>query len=74
MRKITVLALVASMLTLAACSGKGVQELYDTAQFEEKQHNLEHATKLYEEIVAKHPQSELAARAKERLEAIKAGK
>ncbi|MBE2886487.1 hypothetical protein [Geobacter anodireducens] len=73
MRKRAVLALVSSVLALAACSGKGAQELYDTARFEEKQHNLEHATKLYEEIVAKHPQSELAARAKERLEAIKAG-
>lgn len=74
MKKLAALAMIVSMLALAACSGKGAQELYDTAQFEEKQNNLEHATKLYEEIVAKHPQSELAARAKERLDAIRAGK
>ncbi|GLI37640.1 hypothetical protein KI811_07550 [Geobacter hydrogenophilus] len=60
------------MLALAACSGKGAQELFETAQFEEKQHNLDHARKLYEEIVAKHPQSELAAKAKERLNAMPA--
>lgn len=67
-----VVAFLFCMLALAACSGKGAQELFETAQFEEKQHNLEHARKLYEEIIAKHPQSELAAKAKERLNAMPA--
>lgn len=66
--------ILALSLALSACSGKGAQELFETAQFEEKQHNLEHAKKLYEEIVAKHPKSEVAAKAKERLEALKAAK
>ena len=72
MGRIAVVALFCCVLALAACSGKGAQELFETAQFEEKQHNLDHARKLYEEIIAKHPQSELAAKAKERLNAMPA--
>jgi outer membrane protein assembly factor BamD (BamD/ComL family) len=52
---------------LAGCSGEKGKELYDTAQFEEKQGNREHATKLYQEIVAKYPGSELAKKAESRL-------
>jgi len=67
MRRIAIAVLFCSVLALAACSGKGAQELFETAQFEEKQNNIDHARKLYEEIIAKHPQSELAAKARERL-------
>lgn len=74
MMRMFAVGLILGALVLGACSGKGAQELFETAQFEEKQHNLEHARKLYEEILAKHPQSEAAAKAKERLEALKAGK
>ncbi|RNC70684.1 MAG: hypothetical protein ED859_05445 [Desulfuromonadales bacterium] len=74
MTKTAVAMILALSLALGACSGKGAQELFETAQFEEKQHNLEHAKKLYEEIVTKHPQSEVAAKAKERLEALKTAK
>jgi outer membrane protein assembly factor BamD (BamD/ComL family) len=62
--------LVAVWLCLAGvygCAGDKGQELYETAQFEEKQHNREHAVQLYGEIVAKYPNSPVAARAKERL-------
>lgn len=72
MRRIAVAALFCCALALAACSGKGAQELFETAQFEEKQNNIDHARKLYEEIIAKHPQSELAAKARERLAALTA--
>lgn len=57
----------------AACSnpeGKS-RELYETAQFEEQQHNIEHAKQLYEEILQKYPESSLASKAKERLESLK---
>ena len=70
MRQIAVMAFFCCTLALVACSGKGAQELFETAQFEEKQNNIDHARKLYEEIIAKHPQSELAAKARERLEAL----
>ncbi len=63
--------MLALSLALYGCSGDKGKELFDTAQFEEKQNNREHAAKLYEEIVKKYPDSPLAAKAKERLNALK---
>lgn len=64
--------LLAAMLILAAagCSVDKSKELYDTAQFEEKQNNREHAKQLYQEIVDKYPDSQVAKQAKERLAAL----
>jgi TolA-binding protein len=53
-------------LVLAGC-GDRAKELYETAQFEEKQTNAEHAGKLYREIIEKYPDSPYAAQAKARL-------
>lgn len=53
-------------LLLAGCSG-GPAELLDTAQLEERQFNADHAIELYQEIVAKHPDSKEAEVARERL-------
>ncbi len=62
------------LLTAVACSAdKGSQQL-ETAQFEEKQNNREHAVKLYEEIISKYPGSPNAKTAQERLNALKGGK
>jgi outer membrane protein assembly factor BamD (BamD/ComL family) len=52
---------------LAACSGDGGRNLYETAQLEEKQNNVEHAVKLYQEVVSKYPDSPYARQAAERL-------
>lgn len=57
---------------LAGCSGdKKAAELLETARFEEKQTNREHAVKLYEEIVAKYPGTQAATTAKQRLSELK---
>jgi outer membrane protein assembly factor BamD (BamD/ComL family) len=56
-------------LALAGC-GDRAKELYETAQFEEKQTNLEHAGKLYRQIIEKYPDSPYAAQAKARLAAL----
>ncbi len=37
---------MAMLLTLAGCAGEKGKEVFETAQFEEKQHNVEHAKKL----------------------------
>ncbi len=74
MRRIIPMLAALSVLTLGGCSGDKGKELFDTARFEEKQHNLEHATKLYKEIVRKYPGSEVAKMAEERLAALKEGK
>ncbi len=64
------LAMVCMVLILAACSADKSKELFETAQFEEKQNNREHARQLYQEIVTKYPKSLLAKQAEERLAAL----
>lgn len=70
MKKVLLLAM-ALLAAVSGCSGDKSKELYETAQFEEKQNNREHAQKLYEEILAKYPGSPLAKQAQERLAALK---
>lgn len=66
MRRTRLAVICAAALALLGCSDKA-QELFETAQFEEKQHNREHAQQLYEQIVTEYPGSEQAKKAKERL-------
>ncbi len=58
-------------LLLAAC-GSSPEELFQTAELELLQTNYPHATELYQEIIAKHPNSEFATTARIRLKEIKA--
>ncbi len=58
------------VISIAGCAEKA-SELFETAKFEELQNNNEHAIKLYEEIIKKHPESEYAGKAKERLAEIR---
>ncbi len=60
-------------MAVFGCQGKEAQQLFDTAQLEELQNNREHARSLYEEIVRKYPDSEVAAKARERLSAMRSG-
>ena len=64
--------MILSALVTGGCTGgeKG-KELFETAQFEEKQNNRPHAIQLYEELVAKYPDSELAKKAQECLSVLK---
>ena len=55
------------LLALIVGCGDKAKDLYDTAQFEEKQFNKPHATKLYRQIVEEHPNSPYANQAKARL-------
>ncbi len=64
------LAMLCMVLIMAACSADKSKELFETAQFEEKQNNREHARQLYQEIVTKYPKSPLAKQAEERLAAL----
>jgi TolA-binding protein len=61
---------------LAGCSSgeKKAAELLDTAGFEEKQNNFEHAAQLYDEILKKYPGSQAAQAAESRLAVIKSRK
>ncbi|MBL0224252.1 MAG: hypothetical protein IPQ16_01330 [Geobacteraceae bacterium] len=66
-------SMLITMLVLAAllpgCSSaeKQAAELLETARFEEKQSNIEHATKLYKEILQKYPSSPAAQEATARM-------
>ena len=72
MGKTMVAAGLCFALAGSACTGNKASELYDTARFEELQHNQEHARELYGEIVRKYPESEYAKKAQERLADLKA--
>lgn len=47
--------------------GEDPKQLFETAQFEEKQNNQAHARELYERIIQTHPASKWANKAKARL-------
>ncbi|MBJ6801906.1 hypothetical protein [Geomonas propionica] len=68
MRKVVLGALL--LAALGGCAGEKGKELFDTAQFEEKQNNREHAKQLYQEVVTKYPDSPVAKQAQERLAAL----
>lgn len=64
---LTTLILALALLTGCASPEKKAAELLETAQFEEKQNNREHASKLYNEIIAKYPSSPAAQTASARI-------
>lgn len=71
MKKIFYLILLLLQLTLASC-GDSAQQLFETAEFEMLQTNYPHASQLYQEIIAKDPDSDLAVKSRARLAEIKA--
>lgn len=66
----TLLYALCLALLLAGCGDKA-KDLFETAQFEERQFNTEHAGKLYQEILSKYPDSPYAAQAQARLEELR---
>lgn len=54
-------------MALVACNGDKPKELLETAEFEERQHNVAHAKQLYEELVRLYPSSPQADTARTRL-------
>jgi TolA-binding protein len=73
MKRIVCILLMTLMVTLTGCSNKA-EELYDIAQLEELQNNHAHAVQLYQELLEKHPDSDFAQKAKERLSALQGKK
>lgn len=61
--------LLLCIFTISGCSGDHkAAELLETAGFEEKQRNVEHAVKLYEKIIKEYPNSKAASEARTRLD------
>jgi len=57
-------------VVLAACSGDKPKELLETAELEERQHNVIHAKQLYEDLVHLYPSSPQAETARKRLASL----
>lgn len=74
MKKAILLIVTAAIMAAIGCTAEKGKEQFDTAQFEEKQNNRDHAIQLYEEIVRKYPDSPVAVKARERLAVLKGGK
>ncbi len=74
MKKYVLILLAVCCTALIACSSNQGKQQLETAQFEEKQNNKEHAIKLYEEVVSKYAGSPHAKLAQERLNALNGGK
>jgi len=55
---------------LAACSGDKPKELLETAELEERQHDVIHAKQLYEDLVHLYPSSPQAETARKRLASL----
>jgi len=67
MRRWIHLGAVVLCVVLAACSGDKPKELLETAELEERQHNVVHAKQLYEDLVRLYPSSPQAETARKRL-------
>ena len=65
--------LILTLVLLAGCSSgeKKAADLLETARFEEKQGNFEHASKLYTEILRKYPSTPSAKDAATRMAELK---
>ena len=70
-RKMALSVVVVTALSVAGCSGDNGKQIYETAQFEEKQNNREHAQKLYEDVIAQYSDGDFAKQARDRLAALK---
>jgi len=74
MNKFILILMAVFCVSMTACtSDQGKQQL-ETAQFEEKQNNREHAIKLYQEVVTKYPGTPNAKTAQDRLNLLKEAK
>jgi len=67
MRQCIHIGAIVFCVVLAACSGDKPKELLETAELEERQHNVVHAKQLYEDLVRLYPDSQQAETARARL-------
>ena len=65
------LAVLLATCSALGCSDNSAKALFETAAFEEKQNNADHAQELYREILTKYPTSDYAKKAQDRLDELK---
>lgn len=54
-----------------SCSDRKASEIYELAEFEELQMNYDHAIELYQDIVTKYPNAEIALQASQKVSELK---
>lgn len=64
--KLWMSVLLCCWMFLVGC-GEDPQQLFETAQFEERQNNRTHARELYERIMRAYPESDFAKKAQQRI-------
>ena len=62
-----------AIVALGGCSGDKPKELLETAELEERQHNVVHVKQLYEDLVRLYPTSPQAEIARARLTSLSQG-
>ena len=67
MKTLLIVGMLALALLLGACGNREAKELFETAELEELQNNPGHARELYRRILEKHPESDFARKAREKL-------
>jgi TolA-binding protein len=65
--KIALVAVLLLSLLGLGCSGNSAEQLFETAELEERQNNHKHAKQLYREVTEKYPNSPYAKKAQDRL-------
>ena len=73
LRAVSGLILSSAMVFNLGCTGEKAKELLDTAEFEERQMNLPHATQLCEDVIRLYPTSKEAETSQARLASLSHG-
>ena len=60
-------AFITSCFIFFSCSDNKAKEIYELAEFEELQMNYDHAEELYNEVIKKYPDTDLASKSAEKL-------
>ncbi len=73
MPRVILICCLLAIIVLGGCSGDKPKELLETAELEERQHNVVHAKQLYEDLVRLYPTSPQAEIARARLTSLSQG-
>lgn len=71
-RSVALMVFLAWIPLACTSSDRAARDVFDLAQFEERQGNLDHARQLYGDILSRYPETEWARKAQERLAEIPA--
>jgi TolA-binding protein len=74
MQRVFLTCCLLAIVAVVGCSGDKAQELLQTAELEERQHNVAHAKQPYDDIIRLYPSSKEAAIARSRSASLNQGR